>query len=108
MTKAKVTYDARHDTLYARPVERAYASSTEIGPFIIDLDEQGTLVGIEIQSATKIYDITKAVLRKTDDLHINVNITNGTLSVELKTPNQTYSYTERQRSIAPATLALAA
>ena len=54
----KVSYDLMTDSLYIHLQEKASVDSREIsGGFVLDFDENGVVVGVDIQHASKIADI---------------------------------------------------
>lgn len=61
--KAKASYNFEDDIFLARPLERDYDSSFQIGNFIFDLDKNNNVRGVEIISASKLFGVPKAFLR---------------------------------------------
>lgn len=56
----KLTYDAETDSLYIDLNERTSVDSDEVAPgVVVDYDEDGNAIGIDIQHASKILDLTK-------------------------------------------------
>jgi len=60
---SEVEYDFETDVFTAQPVKRKYDSSIQIGDFILDLDKRGKINGIEILNASKIFNVSKNVLK---------------------------------------------
>jgi len=61
--KAKVSYSFEDDIFLARPLERDYDSSFQIGDFIFDLDKNNNIRGVELISASKLFGVPKAFLK---------------------------------------------
>ena len=61
--KAKVSYNFEDDIFLARPLERNYDSSFQIGNFIFDLDKNNNIRGLELISASKLFGVPKAFLK---------------------------------------------
>ena len=60
----KLYYDQATDSLYIDLVDRVSVDSLEVAPGIVmDYDEDGKAVGIDIEYASKILDLTKLELR---------------------------------------------
>jgi uncharacterized protein YuzE len=56
----KLNYYAETDSLYIDLSDRASADSKEVAPgVVLDFDDAGTLVGIDIDHASKVLDLTK-------------------------------------------------
>lgn len=56
----KLNYYAETDSLYIDLCDRSSANSREVAPSVVlDFDEAGRLVGIDIDNASKILDLTK-------------------------------------------------
>ena len=56
----KLHYDAETDSLYIDLVDRPSVDSREVAPgIVIDLDEDGNAVGIDLDHASRIADLTR-------------------------------------------------
>lgn len=56
----KLNYYKETDSLYIDLSNRPSAESQEVAPgVVLDFDDDGTLVGIDIDNASKILDLTK-------------------------------------------------
>ncbi len=56
----KLHYYAETDSLYIDLSDRPSAESQEVAPgVVLDFDDAGTLVGIDIDHASKLLDLTK-------------------------------------------------
>jgi len=70
LSKFKTDYDAEEDLLYLYNENKKSKGSIEFGDLIVDLEKQGTIVGLEIFEASKYLSeltnkkITKEILDK--------------------------------------------
>ncbi len=56
----KFHYDKETDSLYVDLIDRPGADSKEVAPgVILDFDENNQIVGIDIQHASKVVDLSK-------------------------------------------------
>lgn len=59
----RLHYDAETDSLYIKVAERPAADSDEILPGIVaDLDADGRLVGLDVEHASQVFDLTEVEL----------------------------------------------
>lgn len=70
--KASYVYDFADDILFAKPLEREYDSSTQMGDFIFDLDKKNRIIGFEILEASKVFSIPKIVILKMRKMLIKI------------------------------------
>lgn len=61
--RAKVKYNFEDDIFVARSLSRKYDSSFQLGDFIFDLDKKQNVNGIELLNASKVFGISKVVLK---------------------------------------------
>ncbi|MBW2995033.1 DUF2283 domain-containing protein [Candidatus Woesearchaeota archaeon] len=69
-TKKIVKYDEKQDTLLISKGKATYAS-IDIDDFILDFDKRGFLVGIEIEDASRNFNIGKDILKTIESVTIN-------------------------------------
>ena len=62
--KGIVDYDYKNDILFFKVKDRYYERSIDFGDFILDLDKEGYIVGIQLFDASKIFSIDKDALLK--------------------------------------------
>ena len=72
--KAKVVYDFAEDIFFARPVNRQYDSSVQIGNFIFDLNKKNKIIGFEILSASKLFGVSKIFLHNYKNVKIEIKV----------------------------------
>lgn len=70
--KAKVVYDFGEDVFFARPVNRQYDSSVQIGNFIFDLNKKNRIIGFEILNASKLFGVPKLFLHNIKEGKIEI------------------------------------
>jgi uncharacterized protein YuzE len=61
----RLSYDPQTDSLYIHLTDRPSADSNEVAEgVVLDFDEQGGVVGIDVQHASKHADISRLMLNK--------------------------------------------
>ncbi len=87
LEKAKVLYNFEEDIFLARPLERNYDSSFQIGNFIFDLDKNNNVNGIELINASKLFGVPKAFLKDmiSGKLEIIISEKYIQINIQLKT-----------------------
>jgi uncharacterized protein YuzE len=61
----RLSYDPATDSLYIHLVDRPSADSNEVAEgVVLDFDEKGGIVGIDVQHASKHVDIHRLLLEK--------------------------------------------
>ena len=61
--KGEFDYDYLHDTLFFKVRDREYEKSIELNNFIVDIDDENFIVGVQIFDASKYFGIPKNYLR---------------------------------------------
>jgi len=61
--KGEFDYDYQHDTLFFKVKDRPYDKSIEMGSLVVDIDEEGFVVGLQIFGASDYFRIGKNHLR---------------------------------------------
>lgn len=89
--KAKILYNFEDDIFLARPLERDYDSSFQIGNFIFDLDKSDNVRGIELINASKLFGIPKTFLKDmvSGKLEIVVSEKYIRINIQIKTKVRT-------------------
>ncbi|MEB3214073.1 MAG: DUF2283 domain-containing protein [Leptolyngbyaceae bacterium] len=68
----KIIYDERADILQIRFVERCIEETAQIAPgFILDYDEDGRVIGLELRKASQRVDDPKTVLYAVDEADLD-------------------------------------
>lgn len=59
----RLHYDPETDSLYIKLVDRPGADSDEIAPGVVaDFDADGRLVGLDVEHASEVFDLTEVEL----------------------------------------------
>jgi len=61
--KGEFDYDYSHDILFFKVKDREYNRSIELDNMVIDIDEEGFIVGLQIFDASKYFAIERKYLR---------------------------------------------
>lgn len=81
---AKASYNLDVDVYSARPLEREYESSFQLGNFIFDINKKNQVVGLEILNASKVFNVPKSVLaQKPEKLLIEVGVSDDRVLVSI-------------------------
>jgi len=72
--KAKVVYDFGENIFFARPVNRKYDSSVQVGNFIFDLNKKNKIIGFEILNASKLFGVSKVFLHNYKNVKIEIKV----------------------------------
>ncbi len=72
--KAKVDYDSVEDIFYGRPMKRNYKESILVNNLILDLNDKGEVVGIEVMDFAKLLHVPKDFLFHLNKGRIGVHI----------------------------------
>ena len=83
---AKIVYNYEDDVFYARPLKRKYDSSLQVSKFIFDLDKKGSIVGLEIPNASKVFNMQKIHLRDVNrgPTLIHIEATEEIIRIDIK------------------------
>ncbi len=86
-------YDYKYDILFFKVKNREYSRSIEMGNFVLDLDNDNFLVGIQILEASKFFGIDKMKLREIPKWDFKSNIKDNIIEIrvnfEMKLRNKT-------------------
>jgi len=82
--KGEHNYRFEDDILFIRPLSRDYSSSVQLENFILDLDAEGKIVGIELFNASKLFNIPKAFLKNILKGNVQIVVDNNILRIEIK------------------------
>lgn len=84
MSKTQVKYNSELDVLTVDNTEQEYEKSVTSGDFIIDLNPQGEIRGLEIQNISKITGTDQKQLEKISEAEIETRKTNENILITLK------------------------
>jgi len=78
-----IDYDYVNDILFFKVKDREYSHSIELLGYVIDLDTEGFVVGLQIFDASTYFKISKASLRQVNNWKLEASLTEGVLQVRL-------------------------
>ena len=76
-------YDFKYDTLFFKVKDRDYSKSIEAGNFILDIDSENFLTGVQIPDASKLLGMDKIKLREIPKWSFESRIKDGFIEVRL-------------------------
>ena len=76
-------YDYRNDILFFKVNEREYSHSFELGDYVVDIDTEGYIVGIQIFNASNYFNMTKDSLRSVQNWKLEASVKNSVVEVRL-------------------------
>ena len=76
-------YDATYDTLSYRLDRGRYAKSIEFGDIVLDIGEDGTVVGIRIFEASQLFGLEREHLVRVRDFRFSVERSSGVVSLNV-------------------------
>ncbi len=82
--KAKARYNFENDIFVARPLNRKYDSSFQIGEFIFDLDKKQNVNGVELLNASKVFGIPKVTLKNMISGKLEVIVSKELIQVHIQ------------------------
>jgi uncharacterized protein YuzE len=77
-------YDFETDTLFFRDCSLKYHSSIDLGDLMIEVDENGMPIGMELLDASTNFGISKIKLRNIKSIKSTVNISDTNIEVTIK------------------------
>jgi len=81
--KGEVDYDYKEDTLFFKIKNRKYKKSLDYGNFVLDIDKEGFITGIQLFDASKLFKIDKNALLKVKRWEFNTKVENKIITVQL-------------------------
>jgi len=94
----EINYSPELDIMSVDDMNREYEKSVQSGDFIIDLDPEGEVRGVEIQNVSRILGVDREQLKKVSDVELQL------LSDERKTQVTLRLKIEEQRTTLAAQL----
>ncbi|MBT3397903.1 DUF2283 domain-containing protein [archaeon] len=79
----KIDYDQVNDILFFKVDGREYSHSVELLGYVIDLDTEGFVVGLQIFDASRYFNIPKIALRQVNEWNFEASLIDGVLQVKL-------------------------
>ncbi len=81
--KGSFDYDYVNDILFFKVDEREYSHSMELLGYVIDVDVEGFVVGLQIFDASSYFDMSKDCLREVVNWRLDARVTDGILEIKL-------------------------
>ena len=81
--KGIADYDYKNDILFFKVKDREYTKSIDFGDFILDIDNEDFITGIQIFDASKIFGIDKDALMKVRRWEFRTKVENQVVTVQL-------------------------
>lgn len=81
--EGEMDYDHVNDILFFKIKNREYDFSLEFQNFVVDVDEEQFIVGIQVFDASKFLRISKANLRQVSRWQFKARLNNGELRIDL-------------------------
>ena len=72
--KGEFDYDYAHDTLFFKCKDRPYDRSLELDDLVVDVDEEGFIVGLQIFDASDYFHVAKQHLRLAKTWKMQANV----------------------------------
>jgi uncharacterized protein YuzE len=76
-------YDFVNDILFFKVKNREYSYSIELLDYVIDVDEEGFIVGLQIFDASKVFNMSRESLRIVKNWKLRASVKEGILEVKL-------------------------
>ena len=81
--KGKEDYDYKHDILFFKVKEREYHKSLEFEDIVLDIDKKGSITGMQIFDASKLFKMDKNSLRQVKEWELHTKVKNNVITVQL-------------------------
>ena len=81
--KGSFDYDYVNDILFFKVDEREYSHSMELLGYVIDVDTEGYVVGLQIFGASTYFSMSKDHLRKVVNWKLDARVVDGVLEIKL-------------------------
>jgi len=81
--KGEMDYDYSNDILFFKVKEREYDHSIELEDFVLDVDKEGCITGIQIFGASEMFSVDKDTLRNVQKWEFKVKTEGKVIFVQL-------------------------
>jgi uncharacterized protein YuzE len=108
-------YDFENDSLFFNRKGVQLESSVDLGNVILDIGVDGSPIGFEILHASKMFKVSKSIIKNFDSINADIFITRETIEVTLtitvslrncKTPKIAISHGTNDINLPPAQMAM--
>ena len=82
--KGEIIYDYKYDILTFKVADREYKNSFEFQNFVADIDKKDFVTGIRIFDVSKVFGITKHILRNIVHCDFKARVENNIITITFK------------------------
>jgi len=82
--KGDFDYDYKNDTLFFKIKDREYEKSIEFDDFVVDVDKEGFITGIQIFGASKMFNVAKIELRNVRHFGFETKAESNVITIKLQ------------------------
>lgn len=76
-------YDLANDILFFKVKNREYSYSMELSNYVIDLDDEGFVVGMQIHNASDLFELRKESLKNVNAWKLEASIKDKVIQVKI-------------------------
>lgn len=76
-------YDLANDILFFKVKDREYSYSMELSNYVIDLDDEGFVVGMQIHNASNLFELRKESLKNVNTWKLEASIKDKVIQVKI-------------------------
>ncbi|MBI5393020.1 DUF2283 domain-containing protein [Candidatus Woesearchaeota archaeon] len=81
--KGESAYDLSNDILFFKIKERDYKKSLELNNFVLDIDKEGYITGIQIFDASKLFRLSKNAFNSLSKWEFIIKVEDNTINLKL-------------------------
>ncbi len=81
--KGEVDYDFKNDILFFKIKEREYLKSLDFDEFILDIDQEGFVTGIQIFDASDVFKVDKGILQNVGKWELHIKVEGNVIKLQL-------------------------
>lgn len=82
--KGETAYDYQHDILIFKTKDRDYLKSLEYENFVVDIDREGFITGIQIFDASKTFKLQKFALKNIRHFEFSARFVDRVMNIRLR------------------------
>ena len=82
--KGEIAYDFKYDILMFKVKDREYAKSVELHNFVADIDDKGFVTGIRIFDASKVFGVSKFLLKSIKSMKFKASVEDNVITIVLE------------------------
>ena len=81
--KGAMDYDLENDILFLKVAGRTYARSVELDDIVVDLDQEGAVIGVQVFDVSALFALDKAVLQHVQQWQFSVKIEQNVITIQI-------------------------